>query len=64
MVYTILKAKEYSLGMLNRETFVYTFIKTIIVLFGTKIEKILSFYGVDEIDKNFKYVENIVNEII
>ena len=58
----ILKTKEYALGMLNRGIFVYIFIKIVIVLFGRKIEKTLLLNGVNEIDKNFKYVKNKINE--
>ena len=36
-----LNRKEYSLRLLSRKTFVYTFTETIIVLFGRKIGKIL-----------------------
>ena len=37
----ILKAKQYFLGLLNREMYEHTFIKIVIVLFGGGIEKIV-----------------------
>ena len=39
--HTIPKAKEYSLGMLNRGTYVYIFMKINIVLFGKKIDEVV-----------------------
>ena len=58
----ILKTKEFYLGLLNSGTYVYTFIKIIIVFFWRKIRKDSLLNGVEEIDKNFKYVENKINE--
>ena len=50
------KAKEYTLGMLNRRTYVYTLIKTIIVLFGkNRRDSLLN--GVEELAKNFKSIK-------
>ena len=37
----ILKAEKYSAGVLNRETYVYTFIKIIIVFFEKQIEEMV-----------------------
>ena len=58
----ILKAKQYSLGLQNREINVYTFRKIIIVSFGRKNRKDSLLKGVDEKDKNFKYGKNKINE--
>ena len=57
----MLKAKENFLGLLKKELYVYTFIEVFIVLFGTKIEKIV-FIGVEDIERNFKHVQNKMNE--
>ena len=54
----MLKANEHSLGVLNREMYVCTFKKTIIVLFGRRIEKIVYLTGW-EIGRIFKQVKKI-----
>ena len=57
----ILKAKEYSPGMLNKKIYVYTFMKIVFVFFGRNREAAL-LNGIEEIDKNFNYVKNKMNE--
>ena len=56
----ILKAREYSRGMSTRGMYLYSFKKTVIVLFG-KNGKDTSLNGIEEIAKNFKYVKNKIN---
>ena len=63
MGYTFLKAKEYSLGVLNRGTYVYTFIKVIIVsIFAKKSKRDGLLNGVEEVERNFKFVKNTIRE--
>ena len=50
--------------MLNRGTYVYTFIKIIIVLFGKKNRRDSLLSGVEEIDRKFKHVKININENI
>ena len=47
----MIKVKDFFLALLNRETFVYSFIKISIVFFGKKRRDNLQ-NGVDEEDKN------------
>ena len=57
----ILKAKEYTLGVLNRGRFVYTK-KNQNCLIWKKNRKDALLNGVEEIEKKFKYVKNKIND--
>ena len=59
----ILKPKGYSPGMLNKGIYVYSFIKQHYCVIWKKNRRDSLLNGVEEIDKNFIYVRNKVNEI-
>ena len=57
----MLKENEKVLGLLIKKIIVYAFIKTMMVLFREeKKDSLLN--GLEAIDRNFKYVENKINE--
>ena len=58
----ILIAKEYFLGMLNKKTYVYIFTKNHYCVIWKKNRKDSLLNGVNEIERNFKYVKNKINE--
>ena len=60
--FMILKGKDFFLGLLNRGTYVYTFIKIDYCVIWKKNRKNSLPNGVEEIDKSFKYVKNKINE--
>ena len=49
------KTKEFFLGQLNREAFVYSFIKNHYCVIWMKNRRDGLLKGVDELDKNFEY---------
>ena len=57
----ILKLKEYSLGPVNRGTFVYLFKKSYCVIWKKNRQDVL-LNAVEEIEKNFEIVKHKINK--
>ena len=62
MGYTILRANEYSLGVLNRGTYVFSFIENHSCGIWKKNGKDSLPNGAEDIERSFKHVENKIIE--